>query len=394
MLTQLRRGTQPLRPFRVASTAALSVALLFTAACGSSSSSTPSTSSSGGSTSDVPSSAVSAVEKMLAEPEAFEAPGPALTDVASVEGDSVLYIPISLQVPAFQSVLKGMQEAGGEVGVTVEGCDGEFNPGGVASCIGQAIAQDVTAVVLDNVPLVLAGQGVAQLQEAGISILVGQQEAAEGTADLAYLATGGDVAITQMADWVAVDSEGSAKVLVVEQTDSPQQIAFVEEGLLPQFEEVCPDCDVTVIKVSSAQLSKLGTQVSTALLKDPEIDYVVSEFDANVNYILQGLANSPSGDKAKVVSVIGDISSLERVESGQQAFDTVLDYRWAGWALTDQVLRMLTGATPLERSDGPSRSFDASNIDSVEVAQSSFDDQSLWGGDTYSDVYRELWGLS
>ena len=96
----------------------------------------------------------------------------------------------------------------------------------------------------------------------------------------------------------------------------------------------------------------------------------------------------------KVVSVIGDIASLQRVKNGQQVYDALGNYRWAGWALTDQVLRMLTGAQPLESSTGPGRSFDKSNIGSVKVEQSSIDDESLWGGDTYSKVYEQLWGLN
>ena len=163
---------------------------------------------------------------------------------------------------------------------------------------------------------------------------------------------------------------------------------------MPQFKKACPGCSTQVTSVSSAQLSQLGTQVSTILLKNPKIDYVVSEFDANVNYILQGLKNSPNGSKVKVVSVIGDLSSLQRVKSGQQKYDALTDYRWAGWALTDQILRMLTGATPLESTIGPSRSFDSSNIGSVSVSQKSFDEGSLWGGDTYTQVYKKLWGVS
>ncbi|MGY2079568.1 sugar ABC transporter substrate-binding protein [Modestobacter sp. SYSU DS0657] len=345
-------------------------------------------------TADVNSEALATVEANLAVPEPFTAPGPALEGVDQVAGKKLLYIPISLQIPAFQSVFAAVQEATGEVGMEASSCDGKFNPAGVAACINQALAQEVDVVVLEQIPLGLAAQGVAQLQEAGISILVSGQEAAPGTAELAYLATGGDQIITDMADWVTVDSGGEANVLVVAQVDSPQQRAYIDEGLLPRFEEVCPDCTTTVITTTASQLSQLGTQVSTALLQDPEIDYVVSEFDANVSYVLQGLQNAPTGGDVKVVSAIGDIASLERVASGQQAYDALGSDRWAGWAVTDQVLRMLTGAEPLESSIGPSRAFDSSNIDSVEVDQASFDDESLWGGDTYTEVYRELWGLS
>ncbi|PZA22151.1 hypothetical protein DMO24_06620 [Modestobacter versicolor] len=370
--------------------------LLLTAACSSAEDADAASAGDGGSgtSAEVNSDAQAAVEEDLAVPEPFEAPGPALEGVDQVAGKKVLYIPISLQIPAFQSVYAAVQEATGEVGMEVSSCDGKFNPAGVAACINQALAQDVDVVVLDQVPLGLAAQGVAQLQAAGISILVSGQEPAPGTAELAYLDTGGAEIITSMADWVTVDSGGDANVLVVAQADSPRQQAYIDEGLIPRFEEVCPDCTTTVTTTTASQLTQLGSQVSTELLQNPDIDYVVSEFDANVSYILQGLQNAPTGKDVKVVSAIGDIASLERVASGQQAYDALGSNRWAGWAITDQVLRMLTGAQPLETSIGPSRAFDSSNIDSVEVDQSSFDDESLWGGDTYTDVYRQVWGLS
>jgi ribose transport system substrate-binding protein len=371
--------------------------LLLSAACSSADDTEPAAGGNdagSGAAADVNSDAQAAVETSLAVPEAFTAPGPALEGVAGMAGKKILYIPISLQIPAFQAVYAAVQEATGEVGMEVDSCDGKFNPAGVAACINQALAQQVDVVVLDQIPLGLAAQGVAQLQEAGIAILVSGQEAAPGTAELAYLDTGGGQLITQMADWVTVDSGGDANVLVVAQTDSPRQKAYIDEGLVPRFEEVCPDCTTTVTTTTASQLSQLGSQVSTALLQDPEIDYIVSEFDANVSYILQGLQNTPTGGDVKVVSAIGDIASLERVASGQQAYDALGSNRWAGWAITDQVLRMLTGAEPLESSTGPARAFDSSNIDSVEVDQASFDDESLWGGDTYTDVYRQVWGLS
>jgi ribose transport system substrate-binding protein len=373
--------------------------LLVTAACGNSddgaaSSSVAGASGSGAAAEGVNSEAQATVEKNLAVPAAFQAPGPALENVAQVKGKSILYIPISLQIPAFQQVSKAMEEAAGKVGMTVSSCDGKFNPAGVAACINQAVQQKVSAVVLDQIPLGLAAQGVDQLKQAGISILVGEQEAAPGDSKLAYLATGGDRIISEMADWVAVDSKGKANVLVVAQSDSPQQRAYVDEGLIPRFKKVCPGCTTEVTDVSSAQLSQLGTQVNTLLLKNPDIDYIVSEFDANVSYILQGLKNAPNGDEVKVVSVIGDISSLQRVKNGQQVYDALGNYRWAGWALTDQVLRMLTGAKVLESATGPGRAFDKTNIDSVELSDASIENESLWGGDTYSKVYQQLWGLN
>ena len=82
------------------------------------------------------------------------------------------------------------------------------------------------------------------------------------------------------------------------------------------------------------------------------------------------------------------------MESGQQAYDTVVSSRFLGWATLDDVLRMLSGMAPLAKVDAPWRAFDSSTIGNVTVDQSSIDDESLWGGDTYSQDYLELWGAT
>jgi ribose transport system substrate-binding protein len=394
----------PLRPrtsvLRGIAAGACAAALLVTAACGSSSGSSSaasgssgSSASSGGSSSAVPAASQDLVKKRLAVTD-WKTDAPAIPDVAKVKGGSILYVPISLKIPVFQQVLTGMQQSVGHLGMTVSGCDANYAPAGVAACVNQALAQHVSAVVFDNVPLVLAGQGADQLKAAHIPIVEGETEAQPGDAQVSYLDTGGPEMIQSMADWVAVDSGGKADVLVVEQADSPLQVHYVDAYLMPEFQKACPACKTTIIKTSAAQLQNLGSEVSAALLKDPSITYAAVEFDQIANNVLTGLKNSPNGSKIKLAAAIGNLSSIQRVQAGQQAWTALADNRFAGWALTDQVLRMLTGGAPLQTADSPWRMFDTSNIGSIKVAQSSIDDESLWGGDTFSATYLKLWGVS
>src|SRR5690348_10305471 len=98
----------PRANLRLAVVALAVAASLVTAACSNSS-----TTSSGGT--DTGSTTVSAdtkslVTSRLAQPTAYRSDAPPITDVAKAKGKTVLYIPISLQLPAFQSVLVSMQE--------------------------------------------------------------------------------------------------------------------------------------------------------------------------------------------------------------------------------------------------------------------------------------------
>lgn len=393
----------PYRPRLAARAAAITgcaaVALL-SAACSSSSSTaaSPSPGNSSAATAQGSASADSGVQsrvqQYLAVPAPFTDSAPPITGVAKAKGDKILYIPISLQIGVFQSTLASMQQAASHVGVTVSGCDGKFGPAGAAACVNQALAEHVNAVVLDNIPVALIGQGLHQLKAAHIAVLEDQANPAPGNDQLAYLDLGGVSLIDSMADWIAVDSGGKADVLIIEQDDTPEQVAYINGDLLPEFKKTCPACKTKVIAMATDQLQNLPTQVETALVQDPSVNYVLSEFDANAPYVVQGLKNSPLAGKVKIAGALGDVSSLERVKSGQQAYDALASEAFGGWAYIDDVLRMLTGMPPVTSIHGPWRAFDTSNVGSVTVSAANVADDGIFGGNTYSKVFLKLWGAS
>lgn len=394
---------------RAAAVAGCAAAALLAAACGSSSSASAPPSSaaappsgSGGASAAAPSGAGNAssaasslVQRYTAVPAPFADSAPPIKDIARLKGDKVLYIPISLQIGVFQSTLASMQQAAGHVGVAVSGCDAKFGPAGAAACVNQALAEHVNAVVLDNVPVALVGQGLHQLEAAHIAVLEDQANPTPGDDQLAYLDAGGVTVIDSMADWVAADSGGRADALVIEQDDTPAQVAYVNDGLLPELKKTCPACKAKVIALGTTELHNLPTQVETALVQDPSVSYVISEFDANVSYVIQGLKNSPLAGKVKIAGALGDVSSLERVKSGQQAYDALASPSFGGWAFLDDVLRQLSGMPPTAGTvNGPWRAFDAGNVGSVTVSAASVADDGIFGGNTYSKVYLKLWGAA
>ncbi len=400
----------PYRPrpaVRLAATAACAGVVLLGAACSSSSSTPASSSPASASPSSGSSSAAAAqgsgnagsgtqslVKQDLAVPAQFTDSAPPVTGVAKLKGDKILYVPISLQIGVFQSTLASMQQAASHVGITVSGCDGKFGPAGAAACVNQALAEHVNAVVLDNIPVVLIGQGLHQLEAAHIAVLEDQANPTPGNDQLAYLNLGGVTVIDSMADWIAADSGGKADALIIEQNDTPQQVAYVNNDLLPEFKKTCPACKTKVIAMATDQLHNLPTQVETALVQDPSVNYVVSEFDSNVPYVVQGLKNSPLAGKVKIAGALGDISSLQRVKSGQQAYDALASVEFGGWAYIDDVLRMLTGMPPATSISPPWRAFDASNVGSVTVSAANVANDGIFGGNTYSKVFLKLWGVS
>jgi ribose transport system substrate-binding protein len=85
------------------------------------------------------------------------------------------------------------------------------------------------------------------------------------------------------------------------------------------------------------------------------------------------------------------VNGLGLLKSGQVKAVVCVDQAYAGWALTDEVLRMMTKAGPVTETF-PSRLFTTQNIGSIQVttaAQSS----GAWFGDTsYQAEFAKLWG--
>ncbi|WP_158230387.1 sugar ABC transporter substrate-binding protein [Pseudofrankia asymbiotica] len=364
------------------------------AATGCGSSSAPTAATSASSNDPGVAAAQKVVDSRLGS-QTFKADLPAIDQIAKAKDKKVLYTAISLKIPYFQNVLKTMQSAAGLAGVQVDGCDGNVTPANIAGCVTQAISQHYDAIVLDNIPVDLIGQGADALKGAGVQIISAEGESLPAADGVTYAGTGGPEMLQAAANWTIADSGGKANVLIVQQNDTPLQVKYVSQYMQPTFAKNCPNCKVQVISVTAAQLGNLGTQVSAALLKDPKIDYVVSEFDANVQYIVTGLQSSPRGKSVKLVGAIGDLAALQRVRSGQfQRADVLVSPSYAGWAITDQTLRVLVGAKTWDRLDTPFRTFDTSNIGDVTVAQDGIDGGAIVGGDTWSHVFRASWGLS
>ncbi len=373
--------------------AALPLAVVLTAAgCGSSSAG-PSTTASGSASAPGVTAARQAISAHLGK-QTFAADLTPIKQIEKARGKKVLYTAISLKIPYFQSVLKTLRSAASDPGVTIDGCDGNFTPANISACVTQAISQHYDAIVLDNIPVDLIGQGAVALKSAGVQIISAEAEDLPPANGVTYAGTGGPTMLQAAANWVIADSGGKASVLLVQQNDTPLQIKYITDYVTPTFTKNCPDCQVQTINVTAAQLGSLGTQVSTALLKNTKINYVLSEFDANVQYVVPGLQNSPRGKNIKLVGAIGDLAALQRVSSGQfQRADVQVSPSYAAWAVLDQTIRVLTGATPWVRLNTPYRIFDETNIHGVALSQAAIDDGTLVGGDTWSKVFRAAWGL-
>ena len=325
----------------------------------------------------------------------FTAPGPALKNVASLRGKVVYYVPIGLTVPYFQVVLSGLRDAAAAAGLTVRPCDPAFSPSGVAQCLSQAAHSGAAAVITDSIPNAMAQQGINLLESKHIPILVGDQGSPPSTDELGYNSPPTNLLTSLEADWIIAESKGTGDIILPEITDSAASIGYVENGAIPEIHTHCPGCKLTVIKTSTEQLSSLPSLISTALVQDPHVGYVLSEFDADVSAIIHGLQTVSAARGVKVTGINGVLSNLQFIAQGNyQAEDTGDNGYQFGWASIDEVLRQLLGQPVVPDEHVGIRVFTAANVAGLTLTTEAANTGQWYGSGDFKQVYQELWGVS
>ena len=388
-------------PVAASATTSAAAASSATAPAAASSASTPAVSSSPAAAS---SSGVAQAASSLAPFQglvSYTPSGSALSGVgARLKGKTVYYVPITQQVPIFPIVESGLSSALSTVGATLHVCDGGATPSTTTACLNQAIAANAAAVVTDSIPFGFAQQGFLALEQHHIPILLGDEPSVgpngpvTGNDTLAFLETNQTQAMALSADWIIANSGGKADTLVIEITDSPLTVQAITDGALKQFSDLCPSCTVHTVQESTANLATLPSLVSSALLKDPNIGYVFSEFDTDVPPTVGGVVQAGRSGKVIGVSSMGILGSLQMLASKNYLYeDSGTDGVVLGWSYADQVFRMLLGQPVLQTAAIPQRIFTRDNVGSLSLTAAEQNTGAWYGDPGFTASFKKLWGL-
>ena len=139
--------------------------------------------------------------------------------------------------------------------------------------------------------------------------------------------------------------------------------------------------------------TKVPTQVQTALLKDPSINYVVPVFDGMTPSLVTGITQAGKTGDVNIVAYNGTASVLQMIQDENLVVGEIGEpLEWLGWANMDQVLRVLAGEAPLASEKTPLRLFDASNVDEAGTPANQKD--GYGDPNEFKDGYLSLWGLN
>ena len=375
------------------------------AACSSSSSSTGSTAasssapaSSSASSASTASAGVTKAQQMVTQLEAttasYPVPTASISGVSALKGKTVYYIPLVQFIPGFVVTAATMKTALAKVGVNLQVCNGNGVPATVASCVQQATGAGAAGIITDAIPYGMAQNALNAAKAKGIPIIITDQIPPSGTtanSDSVTYVPGVVDQPSQIAWWIIANSDGKANAILAQESDSPSSIAYVQDSL-SIYKQYCPGCTVTVKSITATTNSQLASDTSSNLLTNPNATYYYTEFEDSLDPTVQGIQQSNKTDVALSVAG-GTVDGLGRLKSNSMVKAVVaVDQAYAGWALSDEILRMATKSAPVNETF-PSRLFTSQNIGSIQVTTGDQASGAWFGDSSYQSTFEQLWGV-
>jgi ribose transport system substrate-binding protein len=349
-------------------------------------------SSSAGGTSAGLTKAQQMVSQFEATTTKYPLPTASVSGVSSLKGKTVYYIPLVQFIPGFVVTATTMKTALAKVGMRLQICNGQGQPSAVAACVQQATGAGAAGIITDAIPYGMAQNALDAAKAKGIPIVIADQYPPSGNenSDAVTYVPGVVDQPTQVAWWIIADSQGKANAILAQESDSPSSIAYVQNSL-SVYKQNCPDCTIAVKNITATTNSQLASDTSANLLSNPNATYYYTEFEDSLDPTVQGIQQSNKTDISLSVAG-GSVDGLGRLKSNSMVKAVVVvDQAYAGWALTDEILRMTTKTAPADEPF-PSRLFTAQNIGSIEVTTAAQASGVWFGDDSYQSAFAQLWG--
>ena len=342
-------------------------------------------------TAAVPSDIANRVKAYKAIPK-FQQPGPPI-DASKAKGKTIFIIPESSSIPFINTIDDSIVRVAKMLGIKTSIYTNQAQPSQWAAGMNQAVAQKPDLIMLQGAPdpRVLQPQLIAA-KKAGIPVLVTHffEESDPMPPNVtALVRVQFNQAARLEADWTIVDSGGKANAVVVTSNEVP-----IAKGMLNAMKQEfskCSACKLTIVNVPIPDwATKIQTEVQSALVKDPGVNYVIPFVDGMANFAASGITAAGKKGKVKISTFNGTPFALKMIQDDNVvAQDVGENLDWLGWADMDQALRILVGAKPVQSEHTPLRVFDASNVDQAGKPPK----DSTGYGNAYVAAYKKLWGL-
>ncbi|MHB8398054.1 MAG: sugar ABC transporter substrate-binding protein [Candidatus Limnocylindrales bacterium] len=332
--------------------------------------------------------AAQALVDMWSQVQPFSGPTDPIA-ASSLKGKTVWVIVNSFSNPFNMTIAQAATAALAKAGVGTKLIDGKGQLNEWTRQIELAVSQKVDAIIdsglptdqlsgpmkdvaAANIPLVEAVNDVNAVPEAGVTARVVLDYQLEGQI---------------MAAYIIAQSQGKASVLLYNDPEFPNEVGNVAKGATQYFAANCPACKViTKIEQIATVATSVPADTQSILRANPDIKWVISNFDYLGGFVVQGLQQGGFTD-VKVVGGDAVAQQLDQVRKGDfYVADVGATPIWCGWAAADTVMRAMLGKNP-SNAVIPYRLLTTANIAATD------DPSALFGTDVQTP-YLKLWGVT
>jgi len=158
-------------------------------------------------------------------------------------------------------------------------------------------------------------------------------------------------------------TNGTADVLVITSNDASSTTPLMR-GLRAEFRRRCPTCKVTAVDVPISEwAARIRSEVQSALVRDPKIDYVIPIYDSMTQFVVPAVRAARAAGRVRIAAFNGTPFVLKLMQDGDiVAMDVGENPSWLGWAGMDQTFRVMVGEQPVKSEHTPLRVFDDGNV--------------------------------
>lgn len=328
---------------------------------------------------------------------AFNNPGPAVKNVASLRGKKVMIIPGTTHIPTCVQIADAAAQLASAAGMkptvfqTSSGSQG-WNQG-----IEDAIHQHYAAVMLECAldPAEVA-PAITQAQKAGVRVTAYGPTPAENAstqlsaADADPYIQDEEVSVAQ----ALVQSKGKPfNALVIESQDSPSNPLQLQ-GFKDELKKYCPACTYSTVNVNIADWANAFASTTTSqLLSHPKVNAVFAFYSGELPFLLQGMQSAHRTTGIKSYGTFGggnpDLQlQVQGVGKNIIMGDIFGDPTWTGYELFYQTALVLEHQKPkpLNSFYTPNRLATPENAASI-IKTGGF-------GTAFVNGYRKLFGLT
>jgi len=340
-----------------------------------------------------------AVVRKAEEVPKWHAPGPPVSG-AVIKGASIMAIPINSEIghckAAANDIVTITRQLGGHG--TVFPNSGE--PSQWETGIEDAISAHDSAIVLlcGIIPGAVAPQ-LEAAERAGIKVVDDEYDETSNyeylDAESAIDTVGG---MRDDVDDALVNMHGEPLHALMVSTNSIVMGPAARAEVVSQMKKICPSsCSVVRTLVIPIQdwATQVESDVDSALVANPNINVVIINFDGMVQFALPAVeqAHRP-GLKIYTWGASKSVEKLMLEPGSLIAADPGSDPDWSAYAAMDQVIRLLGHhpPVPVSKEANPNRFWVPSNVAEFFGPGYTYSNRG-YGGLTFENDYRHLWGL-